>query len=268
MKRIMIGGMLLSFFMLNASSLQNSECSLSGDLSEEEGVTVSKDDMLMHGFDNGALAVSPRQVVMHGIRAVVGLFTPPPAPQVDPEEIEEARKMRTFILANNQGEAIALLKRVGPLCAERHVDGIAAIHMVCFPTDRISMLQLLMQNGVNIETKTERNETPLQIALKLANKPVAEVLVSGGATFGEEEETILEALAVDQEKVDELAALLGKAQQDRLVGNIKRVREEKKAKKVLLAHSLNVSLPAPLATAFDQKGVEHNEDKDDEEDDE
>jgi hypothetical protein len=35
-----------------------------------------------------------------------------------------------------------------------------------------------------------------------------------------------------------------------------------------LAHSLNVSLPAPLATAFDQKGVEHNEDKDDEEDDE
>jgi len=257
--------MLLSFLMLNASSLQNSECSLSGDLSEEE-VLVQK-DMLMNGSDNGALAVSPRQVVIHGIRAVVGLFTPPPAPQVDLEEIEEARKMRTCILANNQGEAIALLKKVGPLCAERLVDGIAAIHMVCFPTDRISMLELLMQNGVDIETKTESNDTPLQIALKLANKPVAEVLVSGGATFGKKEETILEALAVDQEKVDELAALLGKAQQDRLVGNIKRVREEKKAKEVLLAHSLQGSFPASLTT-FHQKAAEHNEEEDDEEDDE
>ena len=239
MKRIVIGLMMFcGSLILEGSSgqLSESQSSLQDGLPEAEdyGIPISESDAPVADVQRSELLLSssPRQIFAQGLRSVVGLFTtPPPLEEYDSEAIKETHKMRNIILENNETGAELFLKKVGPTCAERLIDGIAPIHMVSFPKDRVSMLQILMKGGVSVETKTQGGETPLQIALMRGNQPVAQALIVGGAEFGEAETKILETLSADDTVVRELTTLLGKARQDRLVTQVTETRERLEVKK-------------------------------------
>jgi hypothetical protein len=135
--------------------------------------------------------------------------------------------MREFVLANDHVAADRHLRKVGPACAERPIlAGLAPIHMASFSSAGIPLLKIFIEAGVSIEAVTEDGETPLQIALRLGNKAVAETLVSGGAEFGERETKILENLSAENSVIVALTGLLGKAKQDRLVAQITGARQK------------------------------------------
>ncbi len=194
---------------------------------DEDGVRISGKDAPEHDVRLAeVLSSSPAQAFTQGIKKVVnGLFGTPPLVLDDKEDDKAAYEM-CFAVLKNSGEGVgALLKKIGPVCAERRAmnskaDDFAAIHLAASLPDRLERLQQLIDADVSLEVLTRTGKSPLQLALFDANKAVTEKLVSAGAQFGEEEIGILETLPANEESIRALTELLGRAQQDRLVTQV------------------------------------------------
>ena len=271
MKRIVIGLMLVCGpLILEASTAHQLTGSTSSVFKEgafegDDGVSVSKDDAPEKDVvrDEIMLSSSPRQILARGVNSIVKLFaTPPPLAQYGQEEIEETSAMYQRVLANDRIEVDRILRKVGPACAERPiVAGLAPVHMASFAEDRISLLKLFMEAGVNIKARTQDGRTPLQIALRCGNVPVTETLLSGDADIGIEETSILENLSAEESVVKALTVLLGQAKRDRLVTQVIGTREKFEAdkKKKLDAEEKSRQELGRQARTFEKKQREAQE---------